>query len=438
MSDFPADSDLSDINPSGIENEMEVSDVNGPFQNVRSSKRKPSGDRPTIENNKKPKVHNTYEPYLNHTVYIKGIDCTISKPNLARVVKNALVNEIDEVEKIQTAGESLRVICKSISQKQRLLLTKRIGTFNIETSEPRGLTQTEANFKTRANRGIIHGVDIDFPVEDILEELRNNEVTKVVRLQKSEGKTKVNTHSIILTFSSESLPERINLGWKSHKVSEFIPRPIQCYKCFRFGHIANACKASQLRCPKCSGPHSVTECKVTIEEKKCGNCGGPHSVTYKGCPKYHEAQQVCETAIKGKMSYSDALKSVRVENKAKDAEKTNSKGKIASSGSDTSHKSNNLNSQNNKINNAANSKTEGNSTVSKDPIQFTVPELDKRLFEIYKFLTNDLFKVLAPSYLHSGASKQIYEGLYNAFGIQPSKECPAPETAADSESISFQ
>ncbi|KAI0717737.1 hypothetical protein C8T65DRAFT_537120, partial [Cerioporus squamosus] len=47
-------------------------------------------------------------------------------------------------------------------------------------------------------------------------------------------------------------------------VSKFVPSPMQCFRCQKFGHTAKACpfanSSSSLRCARCAGPHSLRDC----------------------------------------------------------------------------------------------------------------------------------------------------------------------------------
>lgn len=61
----------------------------------------------------------------------------------------------------------------------------------------------------------------------------------------------------------------------------------QCYKCSRFGYIAENC-LFEISCRKCTEKHTHKEC--TNEVRKCTNCIREgfqlvdHSATYEGCP----------------------------------------------------------------------------------------------------------------------------------------------------------
>lgn len=60
---------------------------------------------------------------------------------------------------------------------------------------------------------------------------------------------------------------KVNIGWERLRVREYL-RPLHCYKCQMYGHLAKCCK-NQNRCSNCgSHDHKHTECK---ERVKCVN-----------------------------------------------------------------------------------------------------------------------------------------------------------------------
>ncbi|KAK6988264.1 hypothetical protein R3P38DRAFT_2573475, partial [Favolaschia claudopus] len=57
-----------------------------------------------------------------------------------------------------------------------------------------------------------------------------------------------------------SIGERLALEGFLHRVEKYRPRPSQCFKCFRFGHIASQCHSKAV-CGTCAGPHPTSECR---------------------------------------------------------------------------------------------------------------------------------------------------------------------------------
>lgn len=77
------------------------------------------------------------------------------------------------------------------------------------------------------------------------------------------------------------MPPRVLLGFTSHTVDEYFGPPVQCYKCQRYGHIAQYCRGP-LRCKVCAGPHHHKNC-TNRQDPKCANCGNRHAATFSGC-----------------------------------------------------------------------------------------------------------------------------------------------------------
>lgn len=69
--------------------------------------------------------------------------------------------------------------------------------------------------------------------------------------------------------------------WSLHRVLyqiyPFLPRAIQCYNCFRWGHLDKNCKNS-IRCSKCGESHKSIECSSKI--LFCVHCKGEHTIGY--------------------------------------------------------------------------------------------------------------------------------------------------------------
>ena len=138
------------------------------------------------------------------------------------------------------------------------------------------------------------------------------------RLKK--GSTKTPTLSILIEFSSSSLPEYINIGYQRYSIRTYVPNPWQCFNCQRFGHNASDCK-SKPKCLFCSDNHKSQSCpyrtdqdRVSDSSLKCANCSGNHAANYGGCTMMKEAKTVEKVRAFHKLSYRDALKSVKSAN----------------------------------------------------------------------------------------------------------------------------
>ena len=109
--------------------------------------------------------------------------------------------------------------------------------------------------------------------------------------------------SWIITVRS-TLPDTVKLGWETVKVKPARPRPVRCYRCQLYGHMAADCKRTPV-CPHCSGEHRGDECK---NSKKCPACSGSHSAYDPQCPAWVEETAVAKIKKQDQLSYRDAVK----------------------------------------------------------------------------------------------------------------------------------
>jgi hypothetical protein len=117
--------------------------------------------------------------------------------------------------------------------------------------------------------------------EEIVEGLSNQGVTHVKRFNiKRDGNT-IATNTYLLTFSSSPLSSKIKAGFTIMQVDLFIPNPLRCYKCQKYGHGALNCTNRHL-CHRCGDDtHVGSDCE---NDPKCVNFKGHHAASDKICP----------------------------------------------------------------------------------------------------------------------------------------------------------
>jgi hypothetical protein len=161
----------------------------------------------------------------------------------------------------------------------------------------------------KVRKGVVHGIDLD--VEDY--ELKDAVISEnpsrfVIEDVKRIGMTK----SVILTFKGTSLPEIALYGYKRLRVNTYIPKPIRCFNCQRFGHMKSQCK-SRSKCAFCGGEHDYDSCDVkeVSGSRKCANCDGNHTAGFTGCPNFQNAQEIVKVKTVRNISFADAVKVVK-------------------------------------------------------------------------------------------------------------------------------
>lgn len=216
---------------------------------------------------------------------------------------SALKNAIGDIVAARvTRNGSLVVTCKNMDQRERVLKLEKVGQFQVESvvkNQPGKIW----------NKGVITGIPVCVKMEEIKNNIRGGNIVSAQRLQVTRDGIKEDSLSVLLQFEGGVLPGKVTIGYMSYPVRLYVPKPLRCYNCQRFGHVAIMCNETR-RCARCGGNHNYGQCGENVPPKCC-NCGGEHSVAYGGCTVMKEAVQVQQVRVEQKVSYSEAVKKVR-------------------------------------------------------------------------------------------------------------------------------
>ncbi|GFY12850.1 uncharacterized protein TNCV_3074101 [Trichonephila clavipes] len=153
-------------------------------------------------------------------------------------------------------------------------------------------------------RGVISEPDLlSTPDAEILEGFSDQDVIQVRRITLKRDSNIIPTKHIILTFNKPKLPTTVKAGYLNCKIRPYIPNPLRCFKCQRFGHSQTSCRG-QLTCSRCASVgHSSTDCTL---EPKCVNCTQSHPSDSKLCQKWKIEKQIQELKTNRNISYFEA------------------------------------------------------------------------------------------------------------------------------------
>ena len=142
---------------------------------------------------------------------------------------------------------------------------------------------------------LIHRVPTDIEDDAILLALQQQEVIKSSRWLKTQPDgSKVKTQTACITFIGERRAS-VKLDYINYKCHEVIPRPLICYKCWQFDHIAKACK-NIARFRTCSGPHEANSSCTAAPACPTCNSGG-HTAGSMGCPMFASRQKAISHTV---------------------------------------------------------------------------------------------------------------------------------------------
>lgn len=170
------------------------------------------------------------------------------------------------------------------------------------------------------SKGMIYGIPLNVNMKELVENLRmkNRSVKSAVRM--TRGVEKVETESVLVEFETKEVPKEVYYGFMRYSIREYVPKPMRCYNCQEFGHMANVCKGKR-RCARCSGDHEYGKCGEEVRPKCC-NCGGNHSMAFWGCEVMKKEVKVQQIKLKENISYVEAVKRTEQEKKNQSGEST--------------------------------------------------------------------------------------------------------------------
>jgi len=203
------------------------------------------------------------------------------------------IGAIKSAKKMRSGSLLLEVQSKA-QYDLAMKLTKWVDV-DVKVSEHRGLNTC---------RGIIRCRDLrDCSEEDILEALQPQKVTAVRQIKtKKEGKM-IPTNTFILTFHLPTPPSHITAAYLRIPVERYIPNPLRCYNCQRYGHSKVTCNRS-MACARCGKEgHVDTDCAAS---EHCCNCEGNHAAFSKDCPEWQRQRDITRLKFEKNVSFVEA------------------------------------------------------------------------------------------------------------------------------------
>ena len=159
-----------------------------------------------------------------------------------------------------------------------------------------------------SSRGVIFCDDLEgMQNDEIAEGLSQFGVSAARRIYAKRSGALAPTHSIILTFNSLELPREVMIGYLSVKVRPYVPSPMRCFQCLRFGHTRDSCR-NRPACGRCAATdHSSAECSSS--ELRCVNCDDsqtPHSSFDGRCPAFQREKEIMSLKVTERLSFRQA------------------------------------------------------------------------------------------------------------------------------------
>ena len=216
------------------------------------------------------------------------------------------VGDVKVAKKLQNGTVLLEVSSKEHAQKA-VNMTNWFDT-PITVTPHRSLNTSRGVIRCRELR--------DCNDSEVLMALSSQGVVEAKHILTKRNDKLEPTNTFILTFKMPTPPKNIKIAYMNVNVDLYIPNPLRCYKCQRFGHGKNSCNR-QAACAKCGQEgHEDTACQAPLH---CANCAGTHAAFSKECPAWVKQRAITQVKFEKNISFFEAKQAIEKQEKMNNA-----------------------------------------------------------------------------------------------------------------------
>ena len=213
---------------------------------------------------------------LSPFIIEKQIESLIGKPKNVKKKKNG----------------TLLVETNRKSQSENLLKITTFFYLNVTVTEHKTLNSCKGIIRDRMLK---HETE-----ENITEYLKQQGVTACKHFTIKKDGNLIETNTLLLT---------LKIFYRIIPVEVYIPNPLRCFNCQRFGHHENGCpELPGSVCEKCrmgDFDHHTNACK---NEAKCVNCHKNHLSKSNQCEIWKKEKEIMKIKVTQKITYLEAKK----------------------------------------------------------------------------------------------------------------------------------
>uniref|UniRef100_A0A8D9F1D8 CCHC-type domain-containing protein n=1 Tax=Cacopsylla melanoneura TaxID=428564 RepID=A0A8D9F1D8_9HEMI len=227
----------------------------------------------------------------------------LSKFKVGQFVSSVLLDEVLDFQRLSRS--KILLSCKSAKSANEII-TKIPSDASFKAYIPAAYL-----FKY----GILRDVDTDFSNEDILNNIdaKNFHVVAIQRLNRrimvDNAPKYIPSTTVKILFEGQFLPSFVYLFHVKGEIEAYMQPVIQCFKCFRYGHVNSRCKSSVQKCRNCASTisDSIDKHGCANSSPCCINCNAAHSATNKDqCPEYTRQCQIKRIMLAQPVCFQEA------------------------------------------------------------------------------------------------------------------------------------
>ena len=206
---------------------------------------------------------------------------------------------LGDVEKLEKAtfltDGSLLIKTKHALQTEKFLKARKFANEDCEVLKDE---------KLNTSRGTIRAYDLEELSEDeVILWLKDFGVVGAKRFtRKVNGQTQ-GTPTLLLTFDRPSCPTKLQMDYVTYHVHTYVPNPLLCYRCGKFGHAQERCTRDKV-CLNCGQTPHEGECMP-----RCISCQSTdHGCQSHDCETWQKEKEICRIKVEEEVSFSQARK----------------------------------------------------------------------------------------------------------------------------------
>ena len=208
----------------------------------------------------------------------------------------SLIGTPKSVKKLK--NELLLVGTSRAGQADSLLKINKFFNMKVSVSEHNSLNKSRGIIKDRTLKGETE--------ENIVEYLALQGVIACKRFRIKKDNVQVDTNTLFLTFNTTTLPQNIKIFYRTVPVEQFIPNPLRCFNCQKFGHHEDYCKLTDAVI--CESKHTSSICQRPF---KCVNYGKEHSARSTECEVWKREKEIMRIKTIRKITYFETKNNIR-------------------------------------------------------------------------------------------------------------------------------
>lgn len=165
------------------------------------------------------------------------------------------------------------------NQSENYLLISKIDNINITVLRHETMNSIQGTVVLPEDDEPIDRKTILDSLKKRYNNIENMEIYEIPSKRNKEKPLKIAK----IKFQGQNIPQKIKILGENRELRPYVPKPLQCKNCSRYGHTTKKCRSNPV-CAFCaSAEHETLWNKGT---QKCVNCGQNHHARSKSCPFY--------------------------------------------------------------------------------------------------------------------------------------------------------